>query len=103
MKEPRITLYDESALNLVAFYQRVVDCSRLLKNMSPAARKIADNVINIVRGKDLHYPRYRAHALTLYRSSHRDPKEFQALVDRYYPQYWDYMRRMQKDRKKSRR
>ncbi len=100
MKVIRFTFYDESALNIIVFYQRILDCSDLLRRMSPIPRKIAENIIDIIKARDLRNPRYKVHALAPFRDS---SKEFQALVDRYYPKYWNYMKRKESKNKKVRR
>lgn len=52
----RYTAYDASALGLIAQFSTRIDCSRLLGNLSPPARKIAENFLDIAKGDEPRHP-----------------------------------------------
>lgn len=52
----RFTAYDASVLGFVIRFGKEIDCSELLGGLSPDARKIADNAIDILYGRIPRHP-----------------------------------------------
>lgn len=94
MKPILFSLYDESALGVILRYTEVIDCSGLLANMSRTPRKIAENVIDVLsRRKKLRNPGYRSVAFGFLHRLEGDSDKFKKMVDKYYPKYWEWLKR----------